>query len=180
MENITDAVKDFLRNKEIPFEQTKYEDVLKVDFPGENANFTGFIYIDEKQRVLKIQTLSPVVVPACKKTQVSCLLMKINQFLLTGSFQLTVDEDLVICNTGIILGNSDLQGEVMKNLLFANWWAIDKYFPIINAVIFGNILPETAVKLWFEELLDEDDQEQAAETFKPTNRFKDLFGKSLN
>lgn len=185
MKNLIRPVKSFLRHKNIKFEPWNDKNHLKFEFDGDNSWFHGFIYIDEETRLILVKTVSPTKVPKNKRLKIVDLITRINSQIPLGNFELSLKKGLICFRTSLMLGNSSFREELMQHLLFANWFIADKYFPAFNMVLFGNIQPQKAIELSLNEPpYDPDEQDgegtKTAETLKPINRFKGLFGESLN
>jgi hypothetical protein len=146
MKDILVAVQSFFKREGIRYKRTRFAGVLQCGFAGENGCFLGYVKVDEEHRIIQIRTLSPVRVPQNKISDVAELLARINRRLLLATLELDVDDGVVASRTSIILGESDLHHDVMGHLLFANWQAMDEYFPAVNAVIFGNLSTRQAIE----------------------------------
>jgi hypothetical protein len=181
MKSITEAIKSFFKQEGIKFEQVGRDSIFKLGFVGDSGCFLGYVNIDEEQRALYIRTLAPVRVPTSKRQKLAELLMRFNQRLLLGGFDLNMNSGLIAYKTSIILGEGNLHDDIIEHLLFANWWAIDKYFPAINMVIFGNISPKPAiekVKGRRGPAPDSSDDTDPGEFFR--GRLGNILGGSLN
>lgn len=145
MKSITAAVQSFLEHEEIAFEQTELAGVLKLGFLGKNGCFRGYVDVDEDKRIVQVRTLAPVVVSRSRRSRVAELVTRINERLVLGTVELSMDSSSVACRTSIILGESNPHHDVLEHLLYVNWCAMDTFFPAINAVLFGNMVPKDAL-----------------------------------
>jgi len=96
---------------------------------------------------IKIESLSrirgqpQVKAPKDKRLAIAELFAGINQNLVFGHFELDMHHGLIDYKTSVILGESELHDDILD----ANWWAMDTFFPAINMVLCGNITPKHAV-----------------------------------
>ena len=181
MKSITEVIKSFFKQEGIKFEQVGRDSIFKLGFAGDSGSFLGYVDIDEEQRTLYIRTLAPVRVPTSKRQEVAELLMRFNQRLLLGGFDLNMDSGLIAYKTSIVLGDSDLHNDILEHLLFANWWAMDRYFPAFSLVIFGDVQPKKAVEMIRKSrgsVSDNDDDNETPKT--PSPWLRDILGGSMN
>ncbi len=174
MRDITRTVRRFLKRKRIRFYQNSTGKVFNINYAGSSGCFFGCVAVDEEIRAVYVRTFSRMTVPDNKTSQVVELLMRINCNLVIGSFEFCADTGEIACRTSIILGESNLHNDIMEHLLRANWWAMDKYYPAINAVVFGDVSPEQAIDK-IEKQLQADDQDHA----RPEGPFGGRLGDAL-
>jgi hypothetical protein len=147
MESITKIVKNYFRRESIEFEQIGNDNAFEIGFAGEHGCFLGYVAVDEEERTILVETIAPIKAPKDKRLKAAELIARINRLLLIGNFNFNMDTGLIAYKTSIILGDSNLHGDIIKHLLFANWFAMDKYFPAFNLVIFGDVQPKKAVEM---------------------------------
>ena len=146
MESITETVKSFFKQEGIKFEQMSDDGIFATGFAGRNGCFLSYVAIDEEERTILIETTAPVKAPRNIRLRAAELIARINRPLLIGNFDLNMDTGLISYKTSIILGNSNPHNDLVEHLLFANWSAMDKYFPAITMVVFANASPKRAVE----------------------------------
>ena len=155
--------------------------MFKLGFAGDSGCFLGYVDIDEEQRTLYIRTLAPVKVPSSKRQEVAELLMRANPRLVLGNFDLNMDSGVIAYKTSAMLGDSSLHDDIIGHLLYANWYAMDRYFPAMNMVLFGNISPKKAigkVKEGRRPPPDSSDDTDSGDFFD--GRLGDILGGSMN
>ncbi len=108
---------------------------------GDSGCFLGYVDIDEEQRTLYIRTLAPVKVPTSKRQEVAELLMRVNQRFLLGNFDLNMDSGVIAYKTSVMLGDSSLHDDIIEHLLYANWRAVDRYFPF-SGLMTPTVIPD--------------------------------------
>jgi len=176
--------------KESLFAFGKYEDckifeleegLYHIGFLSDSAVFSSQIYINEKRRKLEIQTIIPLKTDKNKLAVLADLIVRINNNLFLGRFDLDFDTGVVICKTSIIVGKDNLNNDTLKHLFYSNWAAASVYFGAINAVIFQNITPKTALAMMDEDSDDDTVDDENLKTDKPFDRgLGDFFRGSLN
>jgi len=146
MESITETVKSFFKQEATKFEQMSDDGMFEIGFAGQNGCFLSYVAVDEEERTILVETVAPVEVLRSKRLRAAELIARINRPLLIGNFDLNMDTGLISYKTSIILGNSNPHNDLVEHLLFANWSAMDKYFPAVNMVIFADVSPKRAVE----------------------------------
>ncbi len=180
MESITKTVESFFRCERIKFEQTENTGFFKIGFAGDSGCFLGYVDIDEEQRALYIMTLAPARIPSNKRQELAEFLMRINCCLLLGNFDLDMDTGLIAYKTSIMLGDSDLHDDIIEHLLYANWYAMDRFFPTINMVVFENISPKRAFEKVEQQYQQQPDNQDIHSDEFLGGRLGDILGGSLN
>lgn len=178
MKNIIAAVQASFKREGIKFKRTGITGVIQYGFVGENGCFLGYVDVDEEDRIVQVRTLAPVKVSPSKMADIAELLARVNHSLLLATLELNMDSGAIASRTSIILGDGDLHHDVMGHLLFANWQAMDEYFPAVNAVLFGNMSPKQALDDARRRGTDGPDKAKAGESLG--GRLRDILGGSAN
>lgn len=178
MENLVVALERFFEREGITSERTEFNDVFKLGFAGDNGCFRGHVEVDEADRTVQVRTVAPVRVQKSKRRLVAELLTRINYQLLLGTFEMNMDSGTIICRTSIVLGKSDLHSDVMAHLLYANWHAMDEFFPAMSAVLFGGISPRQSLDRVGQQQSEDRDDTRPGEPLG--GRLRNILGDSNN
>jgi hypothetical protein len=146
MKSLAKAVESFLQQEEIHYEPTETVGAFKSGFSNENGFFPSFIEASDAKRTIRVCTLVPLRVPRAKRVRVAELVARINEHLVLGHFELGMDSGVAAVETSILLGDSELHPDVMQHLLYANWWAMERYFPPVCRVVIGKATPKRALE----------------------------------
>ncbi len=180
MESIIVATEDFLTREEIKYEPTELAGLFKISLIGKNGFFHGYVEADEERRSIVVVTLAPVRCSRSKRREVAELIARIHYRLLLGSFNLSMNNGTISFKTSIVLGRSDLQDEVMRHLLTANWSTMDTYLPVISAVLFAGLSPREAISMKRRRKPRPDTPHQGKPDQSFQQRFRDILGGSEN
>lgn len=145
MESVVRAAEGSFWHENIKFERTEPTGVFRSGFIGENGCLLGYVDADGERSTVYTRTLAPLVVSKGKRLEPAELVARINHRLLRGNLELNIDTGAIACPTSISLGESDLHPDGMEHLLYGNCRAMDRFFPTVNAVLFGNISPRKAI-----------------------------------
>lgn len=144
MQSMTETFKNYCNHKGIKLQQVD-DSVYRLGFGGKNACFDSVIAIDEDEGEIIMETLLPVKVSPEKRPSAAEIVARLNSKFRNGFLDFSVSSGYLNYKTNLLLGESELQKTMVEHLIFSNWISADGSFPIINAVLFGNISPQKAV-----------------------------------
>mgnify|MGYP006300387743 FL=1 len=125
------------------------------------------INLSEESREIRIYGVCPMKVPERRLAAAAELVVRLNNVLPFGHFDLDLDTAVIAMRTGIRIGRADLDSEVFKHLLFLNWAAIDFSFPAIAAVLSGAMTPQEAIAMLEKDKQTEHDDAARGEDRNP-------------
>jgi hypothetical protein len=143
---LCETVQDFLTQEEIEWGPTDQPNVLKVGLTGENGFFFGYVYVDEKERMILFRTVAPLKAPDEKKPDILMLLAWINSHIPVGNLEMDLSDGEITCRTSIILGESGCHPALLDHLIGMNLYVIDLHFPAVRGVILGCLSVEKAIE----------------------------------
>lgn len=144
MQNMMERVMGLLEAIAIQF--TRIDDrALRTGFSGRNVTCETLILVDEERCRIEIYSPCPASIPRRRLQAMMELIARSNSELVMGHFDLHPEQGRLIMTTSIILGTADLDSEILRHLLFANWAAMDAHFPAITAVLSGAVSPKEAL-----------------------------------
>ena len=144
MRKLIETFKNSCKKRKIRFEQLS-DNTLRTGFIGDNGNFDSYVDIYEDIGQITVRTISPIKAPRNKWLQVAEITTLANAKVRYGSFELSDITGHFAFKTNIMLGSAELHEDIVEHLIYANWLHIDRYFPAISAVIFGNDSPKEAI-----------------------------------
>ncbi len=180
MESMTEAIENLLKREDIEYEPTEFAGVFKIGFAGKNGFFPGCIEANEERRSILVQMLAPARYLRSRRPQVVDLLTRINQRLIIGSFDLGVDGGSIAFRTSVVLGQGDIDHDIIKHLVFANWSTLDRWFPAINAVVFAGVSPKEAISMGRRRRPRSDAPQQEKPDESVQRRLRDILDGSEN
>ncbi len=104
------------------------------------------------------------------------LFARINMGLRVGTLDLDFDSGEMASRTGVALGRSAPDREVVTQLLGTSWQTVETFFPVIIAVLRGEVSPKEAVDAVNRGLSpsngydDDDPDEDSGDTFDDIQR----------
>lgn len=145
MKQLSELVKDFLDGMGLRHERSDDEKNFKIGFTGDNGHFSAMITVDDVGRRIVVDTMCPINVPKTRLLAVAELTARINFGLALGNLDIDLGDGLILFRTGIKVGRINLDHETLFALICGNLWTMDRYFPAIASVAYGNSTPERAI-----------------------------------
>mmetsp|Transcript_3029 Transcript_3029/g.4070 ORF Transcript_3029/g.4070 Transcript_3029/m.4070 type:complete len:183 (-) Transcript_3029:348-896(-) len=122
--------------------------VLSMNLTGNNSSFRTFIDLKIPQDRMIVFVESPVKVPeGDKRTVCAELLMRINYTLALGNFEIDFRDGEVRYRMAVDVEGSALSLPMIETNIMVSAATMDRYFPAVMAVVYGNKSPLEA----FEE-----------------------------
>jgi hypothetical protein len=147
MGRIYDAVEKFFIEDEWSFVKLGESDILQLAFSGDNGEWQCFAQTNEDLEQFVFYSVCSTKVPRDKREAVAEFLHRVNFGLIIGSFEIDMDDGEVRYKTSIDVEDDRLTYALIKRLVYPNVLMMDKYYPGIMAVVYGNIDPKEAVEL---------------------------------
>ena len=145
MGKILDAAIGFLRSDGWPFEQLADEDVVRVVFQGDHAQFNCFGQAREEQSQFLFYSLCPITIPEHKRAEMAEYITRANFDMSIGNFEMDYADGELRFKTSIDVEGTELTDSLMKPLIYANVLMMDQYLPGMMAIIYADKSPEDAI-----------------------------------
>jgi len=121
------------------------ETALQMIFKGSQSQWTCFAQVREDLQQVIFYSVSPVSVPADKRTEVAEFITRANYGLIIGNFEMDFDDGELRYKTSLDVENVPFTAELLRPIIVANVTTMDHYLPGALAVIFGNVTADTAI-----------------------------------
>jgi len=142
---ILDAAISFFKEDGWRFSQLEEQPVLTMGSQGENGQWTCFAHAREEQAQLLFYSVCPANAPEDRRMAAAEFLTLANYGLFIGNFELDMDDGEIRYKTSIDVKGDRLSPALVRPLVYANLFMMDKYLPGIMSVIYGNVEPAEAV-----------------------------------
>ena len=141
MKNMTEAFLEFCNKKDIQLRQSDNH-TFHLVFSGKHTRLKSLIVIDDNKGEIVMETFLPVKVTAEKLPAVYEIMARLNPELRNGYLKIVVELDCLCYRTNLLLGRCLPQDAMFEHLILTNWLSADFNFPVIVAVVLGNIAPK--------------------------------------
>ncbi|QQE80454.1 YbjN domain-containing protein [Alicyclobacillus sp. SO9] len=145
LQALHDAVDAFFKEEEWNYEYVN-ERLLRFGMKGENLDVDAHMVLDEEDRELVMYSEFPVKVPPEKRGVIAELLTRINYVLRHGNFEMSFDEGDLYFRTGLDAADAEVTPTLVRNVVFRNFWMMDRYVPTIMSVLYGGISPKVVLE----------------------------------
>ena len=137
---ITERITQYLTENK--FGYTVLSDgTLRVPLRGDHVTWTVFIRYDDDRKVITIHSVLPLFAEDAQKLRIADLLNRLNYCCLLGKWWLDNEDGEVSHITSFLADETCFSIEQFSALLHINYRSVDKYFPAIASVNFGNLEP---------------------------------------
>ena len=156
---IFQKVVEFFKDDGWPFEQLEDEEILRLEYEGENSKWRCFAHvIEESQRFVFLSSLANFV-PKLMCLEASEYLTRANFGMEVGNFEMDFSDGTVRYRTSVDVEGGELTSTMIKNMVYLNIAVMDQYLPGLKKVVKDGMEPEKAI----EEVEAEDSEETSEE-----------------
>ena len=114
------------------------------------------------------------------KAKIAELVLRINEIVRVGNFKMDMDMGIICYKTSVLIGKTSVDCQIIENLLFANWYLADEFFPAFVDVLFRNSSPQRAIAAIFRPNASCDGTEDKKGSQQFRRNLGDIAGESLN
>jgi len=156
---IFQKVVEFFKDDGWPFTQLEDEEILRLEYEGENSKWRCFAHvIEESQRFVFLSSLANFV-PKLMRLEASEYLTRANFGMEVGNFEMDFSDGTVRYRTSVDVEGGELTSTMIKNMVYLNIAVMDQYLPGLKKVVKDGMEPEKAI----EEVEAEDSEETSEE-----------------
>lgn len=123
------------------------EQTLRVDFSGDNGNYTCYGKELSPREGCLFYCTCPVKVPESQRMEAAKFLTLANYGLIVGNFEMDWSDGEVRFKTSLYSNGAEFTNDLMEPLVWNNLIIMDKYFPGLMALLYGNLTAEAAVSM---------------------------------
>ncbi|MBI2566365.1 MAG: YbjN domain-containing protein [Candidatus Schekmanbacteria bacterium] len=145
MGQIIESVCRFLESDHWGYERRAGRQVLTIPFAGKSGKWT--CYAQERFTQFLFYSVVPINAPEAVRAQVAEYLTRANYGLVMGNFELDFKDGEIRYKTMVDVGDGELTENLIRPVVYVNCMMMDKYFPGLMSVMFGNVSPADAVAL---------------------------------
>lgn len=136
---------NFFTQDDWPFTKIQGEPILQMAFQGENGKWTCYAKARVEQEQFVFYSVCPVNAPENKRLAVAEFLTLANSGMIIGNFELDFTDGKIRYKTSIDVEGDSLSFALIKKLVYANVTMMDEYLPGIIAAIKGNVSAKDAI-----------------------------------
>lgn len=141
MDTLLKIVLDFLEQDNWPVQPMADLGILQTQFQGDNGHWICQARANAEISQVVFYALCPVNAPPAKIAALAEYITRANYDLVIGNFELNFETGQVRFKTSLDVEGTQLTPELVKNLVYANVFLMDKYLPGILKVIYTDTPP---------------------------------------
>lgn len=151
MDPIIEKVYEFLESQDWPY--TPIEDDLmdedeagfRTAFTGDSGQFSCLGLVDEQKRMFVFYTFSPVKVAEDRLMAAMEFVTRANYDMYIGNFEMDLSDGEVRFKASVDFDEAQALAPVVKGVVFMSVLMMDRYFPGLLRVIYGEASAEQAI-----------------------------------
>ncbi|KAL7573272.1 hypothetical protein ACA910_003417 [Epithemia clementina (nom. ined.)] len=120
--------------------------VLLLNLTGDHSSYRTFIDVKAHQDRMFVFIESPVKAPERSRPACAELLMRINYSLVLGNFEIDFRDGEIRYRMAVDVEGSHLSLSMIETNIMVSAATMDRYFPVMMTVIYGNKAPVEALE----------------------------------
>ena len=140
------TVLDFFKGEQFKFEAEEENKNIVIFLSGTGGTWMGLARVLEDDNQFIFYSVVPNRAPKEAKPAVMEFITRANYNLLMGNFEMDPEDGEVRFKTSIDVSGDDLTPALVKNVVYFNLIAMDKYMESLMKVMFGGLPAKAAFK----------------------------------
>lgn len=145
-QTVSSVVKQFFDEDDWAYVQLSDPSVLQLAFQGDAGRWTCLAQSDDDAQQAVFYSLCPISVPGELYGEIAELLMRANDGLVIGNFELSFSTGEIRYKTSLDVEGDRLTPALVRQLVYINVQTLDIYLPGILAVLEGSRSPAEAIE----------------------------------
>lgn len=144
MSDLFTAFETFLRNDDWHF-HSNGEDTINFNLSGDSTDYAVTIIVSDT--IALVYFNNPYKIPEAKRTEMCEFVARANFGLKLGNFELDLNDGEMRYKTSMKWTEDYMPGDdAFKSMISVNFSTIDRYFPGVNAVVYGSTPAKKAIE----------------------------------
>ncbi|MGE5379689.1 MAG: YbjN domain-containing protein [Methylocystaceae bacterium] len=123
------------------------DNTIRVDFSGDNGSYICYARELSPREGCLFYCNCPVKAPEALRIEAAKFLTLANYGLIVGNFEMDWSDGEIRFKTSLYSNGQEFSSELMEPLVWNNLVIMDKYFPGLMALLYGNLNAEAAVSM---------------------------------
>jgi hypothetical protein len=146
-DSLIETVANFFINDGWPFTQVGDQPILRLQFQGESGRWLCIARTQEEHGQFMFYSVCPMVAPEERRMAVAEFITRANYGLILGNFEMDFDDGEIRFKTSAdVSAGATFDAPLLRQLVYTNVLVLDKFFPALAKIIYGNVEPGTAFR----------------------------------
>lgn len=145
MGRILEGIKKFFVADDWKFEENAEDSFLRMSFKGKDGAWRCIARGREQQEQFIYYSIPDANVPEPRRAAIAEFITRANYGMIIGNFELDFSDGEVRYKTSVDFEGSEVTDAVVKQVVYANVFTMDRYYAGILAVAFGGKDPKEAI-----------------------------------
>lgn len=147
-----ETVIKFLEEEKFKYEVDDDNQIITLFLSGNTGSWMGLANINQENNQLIFYSVIPTRVPKESRVPVMEFITRANYNLLIGNFEMDMEDGEVRFKTSVDVSGDSLTTALVKNMVYFNFIAIDRYLESLMKVMYGNMSAKKAFKEAVEKM----------------------------
>ncbi len=133
-------LREFLEARDYAYDLRPDGQSLRTGVQGRHAVLTALVALQDEPMRLGVFVRMPSVVPEHRRLQMAEAIIRANDGLALGGFDMNMSEGTMDCKATMPIADGTVTAEQFDDLLFCALSAADRYYPAFNRLLYGDDL----------------------------------------
>jgi hypothetical protein len=135
-----------LDDREIRYQSDSESRCVYVHLRGEVGSYRVVAWVDEDDELFQVFGYVPIRAPAGSRPAIAETITRANYGLKVGKFEMDYSDGDLRYQAANSLIDGHLDDETIRRFIGVTMSVLDRYLPALMSVIYGNELPEDAIR----------------------------------
>ncbi len=135
-----------LDGRDVRYQANDERGSICADFRCEVGTYRVIAMVDQDGSLFQVFGYAPMRVPVGARPAIAETIARANYGMRVGKFEMDLDDGELRFQASQILTGEDLEDEVIDRMMATTMTMLDLYLPAVLSVIYGNELPEDAIR----------------------------------
>lgn len=146
MDTAYDKLIQHLDGRDVRYQANDDRGSICADFRCEVGTYRVIAMVDQDGGLFQVFGYAPMRVPEGARPAIAETIARANYGMRVGKFEMDFDDGELRFQASQILTGEDLEDEVIDRMMATTMSMLDVYLPAVLSVIYGNELPEDAIR----------------------------------
>lgn len=146
-DTLIETVANFFYAEGWPFTQVEGQPILRLFFEGESGRWLCIARTQEAHGQFMFYSVCPMLAAPERRQNVAEFITRVNYGLILGNFEMDYEDGEIRYKTSAdVSAGATFDFPLLRQLVYTNVLVMDKFFPAIAKILYGNMEPATAFK----------------------------------
>lgn len=120
--------------------------IIRTGVKGKNSDLRGYFLVKQESELVMFLVQVPTRTPEGKRKEVMEFITRANYVISIGNFEFDLGDGDIRFKVALDVEGGALSTVMVKNILNVAFSSVDRYFPGLMTVMYGNAIPSVAIR----------------------------------